>query len=338
MAQADNTPLSITDALDLIRSAAPADDAAEENAAPAAEQPEPAQEVADDTPDPEVETVAEEPDETAEAEVEEPEESEEPTVVELPERLRQSDDGSWEMLVRIDGEESYLPLDEITENVQKREAVDRRFQEASTRAKEARETQALASEQLQAYQQTLMAMQQELEAVQAASQLSVEQEAQLADSDPKTLLQIKQLQQAREQRLAELQQQQMAARQQEVQYQAQRAMELLPDWSDPDTLNRERDGIVKTALQAGFTQEEINNDITDARLLPVFLDAWRYQQMQKGQSEAKAKRVAPKTVVKKKAPVAAEPTKQKRQREAMSKLSKTGKFDDALDVLLSRQG
>lgn len=119
MAQADNTPLSITDALDLIRSAAPAEDAAEENAAPAAEQPEPAQEVADDAPDPEVETVAEEPDETAEVEVEEPDETEEPTVVELPERLRQSDDGSWEMLVRIDGEESYLPLDEITENVQK---------------------------------------------------------------------------------------------------------------------------------------------------------------------------------------------------------------------------
>jgi hypothetical protein len=342
----DQTPLSINEALDLIRSATP--DAPAPDPAPTEPSPEPEaiepQEMAADEP-----AEADAPDESGadsgkeiEAEAEEIEaEAEpdaEPEMIEMPQTLRQNEAGEWEMVVKVDGEEHYVSLDEIRENHQKKEAADRRFQEASTKAKENREKQAQINAQLQAYQENLMAMQQELLAVQAASQLTPEQEAQLADADPKALLQIKELQKARESKLAELQQQQMAARQQEVQYQAQRAMELLPDWSDPETLNREREGIVQTALHAGFTQDEIMNDITDARLLPVFLNAWKYEQMQKGQSQAKAKRVAPKKVVRKKAPVAAEPTKQKRQREAMSKLSKTGKFDDALNVLLSRQG
>ena len=342
----DQTPLSITEALDLIRSGT--DDAPAADPAPTQPEPEPEaiepQEVAADEsaeidapdegfaePGEEIEAQAEE----VEAELE-PDDAD-PEIIEMPQTLRQNEAGDWEMMVKVDGEESYVSLDEIKENHQKKEAADRRFQEASTKAKENREKQAQINAQLIAYQDNLMAMQHELQAVQAASTLTPEQEAQLADADPKALLQIKELQKAREQKLAELQQQQFAAQQQEVQFQAQRAMELLPDWSDPETLNREREGIVKTALQAGFTQNEIMNDITDARLLPVFLNAWKYEQLHKGQPDAKSKRVAPKKVVRKKAPVATEPTKQKRQREAMSKLSKTGKFDDALDVMLSRQ-
>lgn len=332
----DNT-LSMTEALDLIRATAPTDEPTQD-AAPAETPVEPPSDVEpaaldDDAP---VETAAQDVEEPEQAEEVEAEATAEPDTVELPERLIQAEDGTWQMRVVVDGEERTLAIDDIVENVQKREATENRFKEAQARAKEARDLQNQMTAELQTYQQTLMQMQQELQAVQAASQLTPEQEAQLSETDPKALLQIKRLQEAREQKLAEIHQQQADAFQQQVQHQAQRAMELMPEWSDPETLNRERQGIVDTALAAGFTAEEINQ-LNDARMLPVFRAAWQYQQMQQGATDTKQKRTAPR-VVKRKAPVAAEPAKSKRQREAMQKLSKTGKFNDGLDVLVARRG
>ena len=334
-----DTPISIESALDMIRAAsAPAD------ADPAPSEPEQTEAavepdaVAADTfeAEPAPELATEEPAEEAAPEAETLEDAD-PNYVELPDRLRQAEDGSWEVKVRVDHEDVYLPLDGALENLQKQEAAEKRFIEASTKAKEAELSREQANAQLQAYQESLMAMQQELQAVQAASQLTPEQEAQLADADPKALLQIKKLQEARETKLAEIQQQQQQAYQQVVAHQAERAMELLPEWSDPEVLNREREGIIQTALNSGFSSDEINS-MTDARFLPVLRKAWLYDQLQAGSQSVKQKKAAPKTMVRKKAPVAKEPTQQRRQREAMSKLSRTGKMDDALGVLMARRG
>lgn len=333
-----DTPISMESALDLIRAAAaPAD------ADPAPSEPEQTETAVEPDAmaadpieaDPAPELAADEP--TEEATAEAPAQQLDDGLVELPDRLRQAEDGSWQVKVRVDHEDVYLPLDGALENLQKQEAAERRFIEASTKAREANEARDAANAQLQAYQESLMAMQQELQAVQAASQLTPEQEAQLADADPKALLQIKKLQEARETKLAEIHQQQQQAYQQIVAHQAQRAMELLPEWSDPEVLNREREGIVQTALNSGFTSDEINQ-MTDARFLPVLRKAWLYDQLQAGAQSVKQKQAAPKTMVRKKAPVAQEPTAQRRQREAMSKLSRTGKMDDALGVLMARRG
>jgi len=334
-----DTPISIESALDMIRAAAAPADADPAPSEP--EQTETAVEpdaVAADTveAEPAPELATEEPAEEVAPEAETLEDAD-PSYVELPDRLRQAEDGSWEVKVRVDHEDVYLPLDGALENLQKQEAAEKRFIEASTKAKEAELSREQANAQLQAYQESLMAMQQELQAVQAASQLTPEQEAQLADADPKALLQIKKLQEARETKLAEIQQQQQQAYQQVVAHQAQRAMELLPEWSDPEVLNREREGIVQTALNSGFSSDEINS-MTDARFLPVLRKAWLYDQLQAGTQSVKQKQAAPKTMVRKKAPVAKEPTQQRRQREAMSKLSRTGKMDDALGVLMARRG
>ena len=334
-----DTPISIESALDMIRAAAAPADADPAPSEP--EQTEAAVEpdaVAADTfeAEPAPELATEEPAEEVAPEAETLEDAD-PSYVELPDRLRQAEDGSWEVKVRVDHEDVYLPLDGALENLQKQEAAEKRFIEASTKAKEAELSREQANAQLQAYQESLMAMQQELQAVQAASQLTPEQEAQLADADPKALLQIKKLQEARETKLAEIQQQQQQAYQQVVAHQAQRAMELLPEWSDPEVLNREREGIVQTALNSGFSSDEINS-MTDARFLPVLRKAWLYDQLQAGSQSVKQKQAAPKTMVRKKAPVAKEPTQQRRQREAMSKLSRTGKMDDALGVLMARRG
>ena len=329
------TPLTMTEAVELIRGAIPADDAAAEPAptepaeAAEAEQPEEMaqdSDAAEDAPgDSETADAAEDAAETAELDY-----------IELPDHLRQGEDGELLFRLVVDKEERLMRLDEIAEIAQKNEAADQRLTDAATQERKARHAATEMNAQLAAYQEHLMAFQQELEAVRAASQLTPEQEAQLAEEDPKALLQIKQLQQAREQKLAELAQQQAAANQQRLQIEAQKALELLPEWSDPEVLSRERDGIVRTASEAGFTAEELNH-IYDARYLPIFRKAWLYDQMQEGKSDLKAKRHAPK-MVKKKAPVPREPAKQKRQRDAMQRLQQTGKLDDAVEALMARRG
>ena len=337
---ATDTPLSIEAAMDLIRAGATPADA---DPAPA-EQPAPTEEVeqnevAQDTPaeEPAPDVEAAEPAEETAAETEAPDDEPavDPEYVELPERLQQAEDGTWQVRVRVDKQDVLLPLDEALGNLQKQEAAERRFIEASTKAREANEARDAANVQLQAYQQQLMAMQEELQAVQAASQLTDEQEAQLSAEDPKALLQIKKLQELRQTKLAEIQQQQHEAHQQVVANQARLALELMPEWSDPEVLDREREGIVQTALASGFTTDEINS-ISDARFLPVLRKAWLYDKLQTGTQQVKQKRTAPK-MVKPKAPVAKEPTAQRRQREAMSKLSRSGKIDDALGVLMARR-
>lgn len=333
-----DTPLTMTEAVELIRGAIPTDetpDAAPAEADPLAETEQPPEMAADanveaDAPD-DGETA-----EVAEIEAEAAEEDSPQDFIELPEQLRQTEDGELAFRLVVDGEERLVKLDEITEMAQKNEAADKRFTEASTKAREAREHEQALSAQLTAYQENLMAFQQELEAVRAASQLTPEQERELAEEDPKALLQIKQLQQAREQKLAELANQQAQANQQRLQIEAQRALELLPSWSDPDVLKRERDGIVATATAAGFTQQEVNQ-IYDARYLPIFRKAWLYDQMQEGKQAVQKKRHAPK-MVKKKAPVPREPAQQKRQRDAMHRLTQTGKLDDAVEALMARRG
>ncbi len=137
--------------------------------------------------------------------------------IELPDHLRQGEDGELLFRLVVDKEERLMRLDEIAEIAQKNEAADQRLTDAATQERKARHAATEMNAQLAAYQEHLMAFQQELEAVRAASQLTPEQETQLAEEDPKALLQIKQLQQAREQKLAELAQQQAAANQQRLQ-------------------------------------------------------------------------------------------------------------------------
>jgi hypothetical protein len=109
----DNT-LSMTEALDLIRATAPTDEPTQD-AAPAETPVEPPAEVEpaaleEDAP---VETAAEDVEEPEQAEEVEAEATAEPDTVELPERLIQAEDGTWQMRVVVDGEERTLAIDDI---------------------------------------------------------------------------------------------------------------------------------------------------------------------------------------------------------------------------------
>lgn len=333
-------PLSIAQAVDLIRAAAEDTPPPPEPEAETAEQQVEAPSSVEPEGDFESDVEAVDAEEV-EAETETSEEiAEDPgeEYVELPDFLQRGEDGQWLVETNVFGEKSLETLDNIVARAQKDKAADSKLVEAKEQARLAAEQQRLAAEQLQAYHQTATAMQQELEALQAAASLTPEQEAALAEENPKALLELRKMQEARTARLAEVANQQHAARAAMVEHNQRLALDLLPEWRDPEVLNRERNGIVETARAAGFSDQEVYNDLVDARYLPIFRKAWMYDQTVARQGEAKTKaRKAPK-LIKKKPPVPQASEKQRAQKDAIARLSKTGKRNDAVAALLARRG
>lgn len=167
-------PLSIAQAVDLIRAAAedtpPPPEPEAETAIQQVEAPSSVEPEGDFEGD--VEAVEAE---EIEAETEAPEEiAEDPgeEYVELPDFLQRGEDGQWLVETNVFGEKSLETLDNIVARAQKDKAADSKLVEAKEQARLAAEQQRLAAEQLQAYHQTATAMQQELEALQAAASLT----------------------------------------------------------------------------------------------------------------------------------------------------------------------
>ena len=331
-------PLSMTAAVDLIRAAAQDTPPTEQPESEAAEQP-------DETPPDTVEEGELEIDfsaddaQEAETETEAPEadENENDDLVELPETMQRGEDGEWYIETNVFGERSLERLDSVIARAQKDKAADQRLVDAKEQARQAYDAQRQATAQLQAYGENVAALQNELLALQQASQLTPEQESALQSENPNALIELKKMQEARLARLSDLSQQQAQAKQAMVEQNTRLAYELLPEWRDPEVLARERDGIVTVAKSAGFSDQEVYNEIVDARYLPVFRKAWLYDQQMTKQQSAKTKaRKAPK-LVKKKPPVSPPSEGQQKRKAAYDRLGKSGKVTDAVEALLARR-
>ena len=331
-------PLSMTAAVDLIRAAAQDTPPTEQPEIEAAEQqnetpPDPVEEgeleidfSADDAQEAETETEAPEAEET-----------EDDDLVELPETMQRGEDGEWYIETNVFGERSLERLDSVIARAQKDKAADQRLVDAKEQARQAYDAQRQATAQLQAYGENVAALQNELLALQQASQLTPEQESALQSENPNALLELKKMQEARFARLSDLSQQQAQAKQAMVEQNTRLAYELLPEWRDPEVLARERDGIVTVAKSAGFSDQEVYNEIVDARYLPVFRKAWLYDQQMTKQQSAKTKaRKAPR-LVKKKPPVSPPSEGQQKRKAAYDRLGKSGKVTDAVEALLARR-
>lgn len=331
-------PLSMTAAVDLIRAAAQDTPPTEQPEIEAAEQP-------DETPPDTVEEGELEVDfsaddaQEAETETEAPEaeETEDDDLVELPETMQRGEDGEWYIETNVFGERSLERLDSVIARAQKDKAADQRLVDAKEQARQAYDAQRQATAQLQAYGENVAALQNELLALQQASQLTPEQESALQSENPNALLELKKMQEARFARLSDLSQQQAQAKQAMVEQNTRLAYELLPEWRDPEVLARERDGIVTVAKSAGFSDQEVYNEIVDARYLPVFRKAWLYDEQMTKQQSAKTKaRKAPR-LVKKKPPVSPPSEGQQKRKAAYDRLGKSGKVTDAVEALLARR-
>ena len=328
----DGTPLSIASAVDSLLVAE----------APAEETP-PQPEVVAETEEVEVEAAEEteeaedilQADEAEEDETEEVEEAEEVVEAVEPQTYR----------VRVGDDEVDLTLDELQSGYMRQSDYTRKTQQVAEGRKQAEaELQALEA-QRQSYAEQLAAV----EAALQQSEPSEEYWTHLQEHDPIEFLSQKEAYRSRQDALAlaktekeRVQQEQMAAyeaqAQERLKQEGQKLLEAIPEWRDPDTMQREKNAVYTYAHRhLGFSPEELKN-ASDHRAVVTFRKAYLYDELmsQKPAASKKTKK-APK-MVKGGQPTTKRETSAKRKRQQLQSIGKqkgSKAMDAAVEYLLN---
>lgn len=158
-------------------------------------------------------------------------------------------------------------------------------------------------------------------------QAKAEYEEQVAEYQ-RTMSQYQQLQQ---QQLQQTEAQHQAYLQQQLQV----LQQAVPEFADPQKAPVYRDKLMQAGQNYyGFDPQELGA-IADARYLNVLNDAMKYREMQAARGEVDQKAQNARPVVKPGVKRNERTSSQKRQREAVSRMRKTGSVDDVAKFLLS---
>lgn len=241
--------------------------------------------------------------------------------------------------VKVDGEEVDVTLDDLKRSYSGQGKIQKGMQEAANLRKQAeaqtQQAMQLAAELTNMYQQ-----------VQQQGFMAPPQEPSRAlfDSDPIGYMEAKmqydedikgfQFQQQQIAQMQQLQEQQTHEYQtQKLQAEMQVLREKVPEFSDPEKAGKLREGLVKTAVDFGYSPEELAG-ISDHRALLILNEArkWRQSQAKRSQVEKKAGKARP--VIKPQAKKTQDP-KRKQAQNSKRTLKKTGRVEDALSLIMN---
>jgi len=243
--------------------------------------------------------------------------------------------------VRVDGTEQKVTLDELLNGYQRTADYTRKTQAIAEQRKQAEAELAAARVERQRYAETLR----QLEAQLAQTQPEPDWNKLYAE-DPLEYVRQKdawrdrreraQALQSEQARLAQLQQvEQRALLEQHLAVERQRLVEAIPQWRDEQTAAKEREAIVTWAKRAGFSDQEIAQSY-DHRAVNVLRKAMLYDElMGKNLADKQTPRPAP-AMARPGMPPSKNETSSKARREALSRLSKSGRIEDAVDFLMQR--
>lgn len=239
--------------------------------------------------------------------------------------------------VKVDGEEVEVTLDELKRDYSGQKYIQKGMQQAAEARKQAEALFNTLQSERQQFFATVQQVQQQ--GLMTPPQKPSED---LLNKDPIGYMQEnakyeKQLA-SYQQQMAQLQEQ--AIRQQQLeqqaaqvmlQEQAQRLIQMIPEFADAEKANQIKSALVKVGNEAyGFSAEELSG-IKDARMVKVLHDAYKWQQLQSGKAQAK-KQPAPSKNVK---PKARRPEPQKVvRRKKLEAAKRSGKPEAFIDLLL----
>jgi hypothetical protein len=239
--------------------------------------------------------------------------------------------------VKVDGEEVEVTLDELKRDYSGQKYIQKGMQQAAEARKQAEALFNTLQSERQQFFATVQQVQQQ--GLMTPPQKPSED---LLNKDPIGYMQ----ENARyEKQLASYQQQMtqlrdQAQRQQQLeeqatqvmlQEQAQRLIQMIPEFADAEKSNQIKSALVKTGTEAyGFSADEVSG-IKDARMVKVLHDAYKWQQLQSGKAQAK-KQPTPSKNVK---PKARRPEPQKVvRRKKLAAATRSGKPEAFVDLLL----
>jgi len=293
------------------------------------------------------ESQPEEEDESLEDGTEEEEESEE--VEEDEEESEETDEGDEEelYLVKVDGEEHGVTLDELLNGYSRQSDYTRKTQELSSDRKEMEELHKSYTSEIQQIQAE---RQQYMENLQQIIEGSASEMAQftnvdwkgLKESDPiEYVTKREELREAQE-KVQNLKNHREAARQKQaadteamrktlMKEEHGKLVSALPEWGDTKKQAKLASDIKSYGLSQGFTDEELGS-LIDHRSVLVLIKALKYDTMQSSDVKAKKLKNKPKVIRSGKGRSSSQSEKGKRTAQ-MKRLRGTGHIDDASALL-----
>lgn len=242
--------------------------------------------------------------------------------------------------VKVDGKEEQVSLEDLKRGYSGQKYVQKGMQEAAELRKQMEARNADLLNQQQILNQTIQMLQTE-----GLPQAPVMPSSEMAENDPLGYIaaQAAYTEQKAEydqkiNQLTQVYQQQQQLSQQEQAAYLQREMETLkqviPEFADPEKATSVRDRLVNKGNEIyGYTAEEIGS-VMDHRAIRVLNDAIKYQELQSGKQKA-VQEAKPKNRRVVKAGAKKVSSNANAERQARSKLKRSGSIDDALSLILN---
>ena len=240
--------------------------------------------------------------------------------------------------VKSDGKEETVTIDQVKQSYSGQSAINKRFQEVAEARKQVEQKAAEISQREQMI--TQMYNQAQQQGFMSQPQLP---DHTLAESDPIAYMEQRakydadmqsyQQQQMQMQQLQQQQQQQADEQHQAfVREQGEIIRGKIPELANPEKSQAHWRSLMDSAKEYGFSDEEIAAT-ADARYIQMANDAMKFRRIVANRKKAEAKGKKAKPVVKAGAKKVADP-EGSLKRKQFAKLQKTGRMEDAIDLIL----
>jgi len=243
--------------------------------------------------------------------------------------------------VKIDGKEEHWTMDQLKQSAAGQGAISNRFQEIAQTRKQLEDREVGLA---QREQQIAQMYSQAQEGFASPPKLP---DANLAESDPVSYMEQKakydvDLQQYQNQQYQIQQlntQRQKQADEQHQVYLAEQADIIkakIPELADSSKSKPHWDALMGVGREYGFSDQEIALT-ADARYIEMANDAMKYKRIVANRKKAEAKGKKAKPVVKAGAKKVADPVNSSRRKQ-QQRLQKSGRIEDAIDLIMNPQG
>ena len=240
--------------------------------------------------------------------------------------------------VKSDGKEETVTLDQLKQSYSGQSAINKRFQEVAEMRKqvEQKTSDILQREQMVNYLYNQSQQQGFISPPKLPDQA-------LAESDPVSYMEQRakydaDLQSYQQQQMQMQQLQEQQQRQADEQYQSFVAEQAeiikgkIPELANPEKSQTHWQSLMSSAKEYGFSDEEIAAT-ADARYIQMANDAMKFRRIVANRKKAEAKGKKAKPVVKAGAKKVADP-EGSLKRKQFQKLQKTGRMEDAIDLIM----
>lgn len=244
--------------------------------------------------------------------------------------------------VKIDGQDQDVTLDDLKNSYLRQSDYTKKTQTLAEQRRQMENINANIQQERQVLSENLKATQQFLE-----NGMVQQPDVSLLESDPVTYMKQKDAFEKHQAVLNQVKQEQIniQAKQQNdliqnyqknLEQEKVRLTEYIPEWKNQDVATKEKNNIVTYAKRLGFTSEELNQ-ASDARAINVLRKAYLYDNLiSKNKVAQKKVSKAPK-MVKGGVPRNKNEVSQRNSNKLFDRLKKSGKQEDAINYLLSKQ-